>query len=371
MDADENVRRWRRVGLAFGLATLLGLFFATKFYYGWRASGVPTTWTKHLWWQGMEWYCWVALLPGIFWVCRKVDQQNRRWRIVMLHIPAGILFALLHCVVLTTGARVEAWVLETGKTWLDLLTIVLRNHFHSDLFTYGVIATVWYAIDYYRKVREHQGAATELEKSLVLARLQALRTQLQPHFLFNTLNSISALNHEDPKAANRMIARLSELLRLSLESDGAQEIPLRQELDFLQGYLDIQHIRFGERLTVRVEAESNTLDALVPNLLLQPLVENAICHGIAPFSKPGEVRISARRDQQTLHLKITDSGPGIASEKIAELGRGVGLANTRDRLQQLYGSAHRFDLMNGNGPGLTVDVSIPFVNSGDGNLSPQ
>src|SRR6185436_19687703 len=342
MDADENVRRWRRVGLAFGLATLLGLFFATKFYYGWRASGVPTTWTKHLWWQGMEWYCWVALLPGIFWVCRKVDQQNRRWRIVMLHIPAGILFALLHCVVLTTGARVEAWVLETGKTWLELLTIVLRNPFQSDLFTYGVMATVWYVVDYYRKVREHEGAVTGLEKSLVLARLQALRTQLQPHFLFNTLNSISALNHEDPKAANRMIARLSELLRLSLENDGAQEVSLRQELDFLKRYLEIQQVRFGQRLNVRFDVAPQTLDARVPNLLLQPLVENAIQHGIAPFSAPGEIHIQASRENGLLCLRVADNGPGLPAQKPAGHPDGIGLANTRARLRRLYSGAHQF-----------------------------
>jgi two-component system LytT family sensor kinase len=361
-----DFRRWRSIGLAFGLATLLGLFFATKFYYGWRASGMATTWTKHLWWQGMEWYSWVVFLPGIFWVCRKANQQKSRWQFGLLQVGAGIFFALLHCVVLTGGARVEAWVLETGKTTLELFKIVLRNHFHSDLFTYGLIATIWYALNYYRKLREHERAAIELEKSLVVARLQALRTQLQPHFLFNTLNSISALNHEDPKAANRMIARLSELLRLSLESDGAQVIPLHQELEFLQGYLDIQRIRFGERLTVYVDADSSTLNALVPNLLLQPLVENAICHGVAPFSRPGEIRVSARRDQQALHLRISDSGPGITIEKAAEPGRGVGLANTRDRLQQLYGKSHRFDFVNGEGRGLIVEVSIPFVDASNG-----
>ena len=247
----------------------------------------------------------------------------------MLFTWRRTVFALLHCAVLTTGARVEAWTLQTGKSWLDLSAIVLRNHFHSNLFTYGAIVSVWHAINYHRKLRERERAGTELEKSLATARLQALRTQLQPHFLFNTLNSISALNHEDPKAANRMIARLSELLRLSLESNGAQEIPLRQELDFLQGYLEIQQIRFGERLTVHLDAEPETLDALVPNLLLQPLVENAVCHGIAPFSTPGEVRVSARRDKGVLQLQVTDNGPGVLSEKVSDISGGVGLTNTR------------------------------------------
>src|SRR5436190_13608667 len=124
MDKDEKLVRWRRIGIAFGLATLLGLFFATKFYYGWRASGMPTTWTKHLWWQAMEWYSWVAFLPGIFWVCGKLEALNRRWRVVAFHIAAGIAFALLHCTILTTGARVEAWVLETGNSWIELCIIV-------------------------------------------------------------------------------------------------------------------------------------------------------------------------------------------------------------------------------------------------------
>jgi two-component system LytT family sensor kinase len=371
MHKEVKLARWRRTGVAFALATLLGLFFATKFYYGWRAAGMPTTWTKHFWWQAMEWYSWVIFLPGIFWICRKLERLNRSWKFVALHLAAGIPFALLHCAVLTTGARVEAWVLETGKSWLDLTAIVLRNHFHSDLFTYAVIVTVWHALEYYRKVREHERTATELEKNLALARLQALRTQLQPHFLFNTLNSITTLNHDDPKAANRMIARLSELLRMSLESDGAQEVPLSRELDFLHGYLDIQRIRFGERLTVHLDADSNTLDALVPNLLLQPLVENAICHGIAPFSKPGEVRISARRDQKSLYLQVSDSGPGMTVEKISERGRGVGLANTRARLQELYGHAQRFDLANGTERGFRVEVRIPFVESRQGNTTPS
>jgi two-component system LytT family sensor kinase len=361
MDQETKSATWRQVAIVFGVATLLALFFVTKFYYGWRAAGIPTTWTKHLWWQAMEWYSWAAFLPLIFWICRKLDMLSRRWLTIVLHLLAGSLFALVHCAILTSGARIEAWVLASGKSWGELLVIVLRNHLHSNLFTYAAIGAVWHAMNYYRKVREHEAAGKELEKSLAQARLQALRTQFQPHFLFNTLNSISALNHEDPKAANRMIARLSELLRLSLENDGAQEITLRQELEFLRGYLEIQGVRFGHRLTVRMDADLDTMDAMVPNLLLQPLVENAIHHGIAPFSGRGEIHVTAHREHEALRLQVTDNGPGIEAARLNDLRGGVGLENTRARLRQLYGQAQTLELRNGNGRGLTVEVRIPYV----------
>ena len=182
--------------------------------------------------------------------------------------------------------------------------------------------------------------------------------QLNPHFLFNTLNTISSLMHKDVEAADRMLARLSDLLRYALESTDAQEVPLRQELDFLGGYLEIQQARFGERLTVDREIDPVTLDARVPNLLLQPMVENAIQHGIAPHARPGRIVLRARRHDGRLDLEVEDNGGGLpAGESLVE---GVGISNTRARLQQLYGADHRFLLDKAPGGGLLVKILIPW-----------
>jgi len=218
----------------------------------------------------------------------------------------------------------------------------------------------WHALNYYHERREREIQAAALAAQLAQAQLQTLKMQLQPHFLFNTLNSISALNHEDPRAANRMIARLSELLRLTLENDGAQEVSLLQELDFLKRYLEIQQVRFGDRLNVRFDVTPETLEARVPNLLLQPLVENAIQHGIAPFAARGEISIQASCENGLLCLRVTDNGPGLPAPKPSGPPEGVGLANTRARLQQIYSNAHRFELRNGTEQGAVAEVRIPF-----------
>lgn len=183
--------------------------------------------------------------------------------------------------------------------------------------------------------------------------------QLQPHFLFNTLHAISALVHEDAEEADRMVAHLSELLRLSLENAGAQEVTLRQELEFLEPYLQIEQARFGNRLALRRDIAADVLDARVPNLVLQPLVENAVRHGIASRSGPGLVEISARRAGDRLRLEVRDNGSGLPAA--GALREGVGLGNTRARLQQLYGADHRLEMRNVEGGGLRVTLEIPFA----------
>jgi two-component system LytT family sensor kinase len=215
-------------------------------------------------------------------------------------------------------------------------------------------------LDYYQQFRERERQAAELEKHLARARLQALKMQLQPHFLFNTLNGIAALNYEDPRAANLMLARLSELLRMTLEDNDAPEVSLRQELDFNRRYLELEQIRLGDRLTVTLEIAPETLDAVVPNLLLQPLVENAIRHGIAPYSARGKISIQAHRNNGTLHLRVADNGPGRRRDQGAASGTGVGLKNTTARLWQLYGDAQRLELKTAERGGWIVEITIPF-----------
>jgi sensor histidine kinase YesM len=202
--------------------------------------------------------------------------------------------------------------------------------------------------------------STRLEAQLSQAELQALRAQLQPHFLFNTLNSISVLLEEDPKAANQMLLHLSDLLRVMTQRTGSPEISLREELDLIRTYLEIEQTRFRDRLTVRFENDPAALDARIPSLLLQPLVENAVRHGVAPRSTPGLIHISTHRNNGSVRILIRDNGPGIPADNSARPGHGVGLSNTRARLELLYGKDHRFTLENAPGGGLESLIEIPY-----------
>jgi len=352
-----GARGWVVILLAAGG---LSFFFATKDSLNQRAEGLPVRWEKNLWWKAMEWYAWAAFSPLIFRICRRFDFERSRWRLVIGQLSWAVVFALAHSGVVVTGAWIEAQVTHSGVGLGRLLEIILAAYFHEDVLTYGAIASVWYALEYHRRFRERAQRALELEGNLASARLQALKMQLQPHFLFNTLNGIASLNYENPKAANRMLARLSELLRLTLEDGGAQETTLRNELEFNRRYLELEQIRLGDRLQTKLDIAPEALDASVPNLLLQPLVENAIRHAIAPYAVGGEIRISAHRDGNMLRLSVIDSGPGLNGAKGSDSGLGVGIKNTRARLQQLYGEAYQFELKNGDGGGLSVQVAIPF-----------
>jgi LytS/YehU family sensor histidine kinase len=229
--------------------------------------------------------------------------------------------------------------------------------FGFNLLIYGAVVVAWYAVTYYRDLQDRRVEAAELQGLLQQAQLHALRSQLNPHFLFNTLHSIAELVHENPRLAEQMLLRLSELLRKALHSSAAQEIALTEELDFVKGYLEIEQLRLGDRLSVVWDISPDSRGARIPSLLLQPLVENAIQHGIAPSSQPGRLSIHTRRDGDFLEVQIHDNGSGLPVNGSA--GRnGIGLANTRDRLQRLYGPCQRFELINDRG--LRVTVRLPF-----------
>ena len=202
--------------------------------------------------------------------------------------------------------------------------------------------------------------AAQLETQLARAQLDALRTQLHPHFLFNTLNTISVLMREDVATANRMLLRLSELLRLALKNAGTHEVSLRQEMEFLRSYLEIERTRFQHRLKVQTEIDPEALDALVPNLILQPLVENAIRHGVAPRPTQSTIEIRALRRNGRVELRVRDDGPGIDEMRKEAAAGGIGLSNTRARLDKLYGAAHSFQLSPADGGGTQVTITIPF-----------
>jgi LytS/YehU family sensor histidine kinase len=235
---------------------------------------------------------------------------------------------------------------------------LLTKTFQYNVWVYWVIVSVCHAFDYYRKFHERELRASELEKRLAQAKLQALQSQMNPHFLFNTLHTISALMHKDVEAADHMVMKLSELLRLALDNTEVHEVSLSQELDFLKRYLEIEQTRFRDRLKVEMQIAPETLRARVPNLVLQPLVENAIRHGIERHARPGRIVLRAERRNGALELEVQDNGNGLPPGGLAR--EGIGLSNTRSRLETLYGSNHQFELRNVESGGLLARVVIPL-----------
>jgi two-component sensor histidine kinase len=346
--------RWRRALLALAGWTALGVFSASRIHLSYRYNNYALSWWDCLRLALPDWYAWGALLPAIAWLVRRFPLEPGRWRRnLLVHVPAGLAFTILKMVIEFAGIQALSW--SPNRRFSPLL-------FHQTLLTYAAIVGLVQGFAYRRKYREHELRGSQLEARLAEAQLQVLRMQLQPHFLFNTLHAISALMHRDVEAADRMISRLSELLRLTLESGDRQEVPLRMELEFLESYLDIERTRFQDRLTVDVRADPETLEAAVPTLLLQPLVENAVRHGVAARTGPGRIEIETSRRDGALQIEVRDNGVGLAGGDAAR--EGIGLANTRRRLEQLYGGAQRLELTERPGGGLVVSVSLPWRPAG-------
>ena len=280
-----------------------------------------------------DWYVFGLLSVPVIHLARTFHFEARnRGRSLAVHLLGSAVFSVAYMFAAGVG-----WRLAKRRRLRRCLPALLVKTWHFNLLVYWVMVAVTCAFDYYRKYRERELRAIELEKLLAQAKLQALQMQLNPHFLFNSLHSISALMHKDVDAAERMIGRLGELLRAALDNTETQEVPLRQELQFLHRYLEIEQIRFGSRLRVEIRAAPETLEARVPNLILQPLVENAIRHGVEPHAQPGRIRLLARRQAGELTLEVHDNGGGLPSQCPVD---GVGIANTRARLRTLYGDAH-------------------------------
>ncbi len=358
-----SARRWLGWLSIFGCFTLVGLMFAGQWYVGYRANGYPVTWLQVLTWALTEWELWALLTPFILLLARRfyIDRQNRR-HTIPIHLALGLGFSFIHIVLHAAAEQQTTWAWSPNEhmNFTASIYYLATKKFHLNLLTYFIIVGVSHAVEYYRRYQERERTAALLEAQLSRAQLQALKMQLHPHFLFNTLNTISALIHRDPRAADRMVARLGDLLRLTLDNHGVEEVTLKEELEFLAKYLEIERTRFHDRLSVRMEIEPESLDARLPNLLLQPLVENAIKHGISARPGAGHIEISARREQGMLLLSVRDDGTGLPPDWLTCGQAGVGLTNTRARLAQLYGARHTFTLTNINGGGLAVAIAIPF-----------
>jgi LytS/YehU family sensor histidine kinase len=291
---------------------------------------------------------------------------------VGIHVSCAALISGIYC----TMSATAWWAFKpddgTETTWPTIFGFGMIRWFPWNLVTYVAILGVVHAFEYYRVYRDRELRATQLEAQLANAQLEALKMQLHPHFLFNTLNAISTLIHKDPDAADRMVARLSELLRHVLDGGAVQEVPLEDELSFLRKYLEIERVRFGERLDVQFGVEPNTLGAAVPSLILQPLVENAIQHALAPTATRCTIEINAKRVDGVLALDVVDSGAGISPGDTVVPREGVGLTNTRARLRQLHGDRQQFELRRSAAGGLIAHIEIPFSNARDGGkVSPE
>ena len=319
------------------------------------------------------WFVPAAFTLPIFYLARRYRLDSRRRAgAIAVHVSAAVLFSLIHlgCMML---ARIALWPSAGKPPGIAWTTFAQRQYLMQLdwlLMTYSAIIGLGYTLDYRRESQARAINTAQLETQLVQAQLKTLQAELHPHFLFNTLHAISTLVHTNPDSADRMISRLSDLLRLTFDRTGASAVSLQEELEFLQKYLEIEQIRFQDRLAVRYDIEPDTLDAEVPRLILQPLVENAIKHGVAPRSGRGLIQISAHAREGALWIEVRDDGVGLSGPARSRLHSGVGLSNTRARLECLYGTAHRLEFSEGT-EGLAVQMQIPFtrVPPGAGNAS--
>jgi len=355
---------WRRRWLgALGLWALLVLVFSTRT----EIRGEPFVWVALTWNQSLsiavsQWTTWALLSVFIVWLDRRLPVR----RDVLLsrflwHVPLSVVFTVAYVYLHHTGL----WLLDAPRdpSLLSggLLATSWRVMHRNTTFFYWVIVGVYIALDYQSHLKDRAIRTAELERLLAHARLDTLRAQLHPHFLFNALNAISAYVEESPRQARQMIEQLGDLLRLSLAHSDAQEITLAQEMSFIDRYLKLQAVRFEQRLHIDLKPDPEVMDALVPPFILQPLVENAVRHGASMRTAPTLVQIDAWRNNGHICLRVRDDGPGLPPNWSLEQNAGIGLSNTRERLRQLYGADHHsFLVVPAPAGGVSVELRLPF-----------
>ena len=347
--------RWLKTFLwAALLWTALGVVFATQLYF----AGLP--WSQALAWSIPRWYSWGILTPAVFWVDKRLGRGRGLPVRVALHVPMGLCWTTL-----AIALRLVTRPLR-GAGMPENLAAFFVERFYSDLLVYAVIAGASMARDYAAQVRERERDAheqavqrAELERGLVEARLQGLRAQLHPHFLFNALNTISAFTETDPPTARRLMGQLGSLLRASLALASRPLVTLAEELTFLDDYLAVEAARFEGRIHVTVDADDEILGRMVPGFLLQPIVENAIRHGVAPRLSGGRVEVTAKSSGSSIVLRVRDDGVGVAADWSFETHAGVGLKNVASRLEHLYRRQGLLTVHQRSEGGLDVTITIP------------
>jgi two-component system, LytTR family, sensor kinase len=348
--------RWQPWLLGFAIWTVLGLLSAVQTSIYFMRDGRPVPWTPVVIDRLADWYTCAIFTPLFFWLVRAVPWERSRW-----WRAAGIqTLVALACVPIKylMYAGIVEWLIPEYRSVAFGRLIV--GNIVTEFMAFGAMFAIIHAVEFNRRAMEDTARAARLEARLAEARLETLTAQLQPHFLFNTLHAVSTLMHRDVDAADTMLARLGDLLRRTLDGGDRPEVPLAEELRLLDAYLDIARVRFEDRLTVDVRIPSETTGALVPRFVLQPLVENALQHGIGSRPGRGRVTIQATRDGERLCLSVADDGQGGALQGNGFPREGIGLTNTRQRLRERYGSDHTLHLTRGEDGGLLVAVNIPF-----------
>ena len=351
---------WRGIALAeLAWLVVIGLLAAQRAGY-WGMIGRPVRWEIVLL-EVTVGLTWGVLLPAIVVVSLRWPFGRRAgaWAAhLVLFAGAMLVEAILYVIVDGTLLHAIQWSPRVGLGFADRVRNAMTGHFVSSVSFFGVMVGVTQALIYRRLFEDRRLRAARLETELARSQLQVLRAELHPHFLFNALHAVSALMQRDVAAAETMLARLGDLLRTSLANGDAHEVALEEEIEFLERYLDIERVRFGDRLTVTVDVAADAREACVPRLLLLPLVENALRHGIAPRRGPGAIEVRARRRGGMLRILILDDGLGAAATSRG--ASGIGLENTRRRLDRLYGRAHRFRAGPAPGGGFRVSLHLPF-----------
>lgn len=355
-----NRAMWRTVrvwGAMWAGWTALALLFASSTSLTYVSTGRPANWSLTGARALAEWWLWALLTPFVVWLAHRFPLHGTGCKKALaIHTTAGVAVAIAKTV---ADRAIYAWL--TGfRMYLLASTLALQ------FVVYAAVVAAAHGTEYYRRSRERE----QLERRLAETRLQLLNMQLQPHFLFNTLNAIAELVHEDPDAADRMITSLSALLRRTLELGAAQEISLSTELELLETYLEIQRTRFGQRLDVRISIDDNVRELRVPILLLQPLVENAIKHGLAARVGQGRLTIEARSTETYLVIQVCDESDGPV-QVATTAGAGIGLGNTRERLTAMYGPLASVEIVGESGRGTRVTLKLPLRSATAGIRSPR
>jgi hypothetical protein len=356
--------RWPRASLSLAYVALPTLFSLVGGVES-LLNNASLDWNVALGREAVYWTSWVILMPPIFRLCRWLHEGPQRWARYTLGLGAGAAFTVILLPLLYESIRLGGWALAWKLSWMTDPPPAFWSDYRG-LFMHLITASVvifactvvaWYAVTNYREAKESRLESAELGALLQKAQLQALRSQLNPHFLFNTLHSIAELIHENPRHAEQMVLQLGELLRKSLETQ-ALEVPLSEEIDFLRSYLAIEQTRLGDRLDLVWKIDPAVANARVPSLILQPIVENAIRHGIAVSPGGGRLEIAATRIGDQLQLEVRDNGPGLKPND-ARSGNGIGIGHTQARLERLYGPRARFKLTSDQG--VVASMSLPWL----------
>jgi two-component system LytT family sensor kinase len=350
---DQNVRRW--IGIALGCTVAAVLFASVNYVLMDVLENVkPKPHLLFVWWA-TRFYLWAALSPAVVSLLRRFPLQPIAASRAVVHFIASLIFSLIHM-----GLHLSLAVVLMGRATLpggsSSLLVQFVHSYPLGVLAYWVIIAIVNTTNHYERIGVEQLRSSKLQAQLAEARLRTLQMQLQPHFVFNALHSLSDLVTDEPKTAVRLIARLGDFLRLTLQNSTAQGVPLKRELDFLDAYLEIERVRFGDRLKVVFAIDPQSLDAEVPSLILQPLVENAIRHGVASHIGPGLVQLVTKRRDQTLLIEIRDNGPGMPTNA----REGLGLRNTHERLRQTYGLKYSLEVRNQGESGVVVSCELPY-----------